>query len=105
MGEGLVGEPVPCLGRDLAAGLAELGEHGVVGLGLHHHRDRVVVLRRRADHRRTADVDVLDRLRLGHALAGDGLLEGIEVHADEVDRLDPLGRKRRHVLGIVASRQ
>ena len=37
--------------------------------------------------------------------AGDGLLEGVEVDADEVDRLDPLARQRRHVLGVVAPRQ
>ena len=39
---------------------------------------------------------------LGHVAAGDRALERVEVHADEVDRLDPLGSERRHVLGVVA---
>ena len=38
-------------------------------------------------------------------VAGDGLLEGVEVDADQVDRLDPLALERRHVLGVVAARQ
>ena len=38
-------------------------------------------------------------------VAGDGLLEGVEVDADQVDRLDPLALQRRHVLGVVAPRQ
>ena len=37
--------------------------------------------------------------------AGDGLLEGVEVDADDVDRLDPLALQRRHVLRVVAPRQ
>ena len=61
LGEGLVGEPVPGRGRDLAAGLLQLGADRVVGLGLDDHGDAVVVLGRGADHRRPADVDVLDR--------------------------------------------
>ena len=35
----------------------------------------------------------------------DRALERVEVHAHEVDRLDPLGLERRHVLGVVADRQ
>ena len=38
-------------------------------------------------------------------VAGDGLLERVEVDADQVDRLDPLALQRRHVLGVVAPRQ
>jgi hypothetical protein len=64
-----------------------------------------VVLRRGADHRRPADVDVLDRGLLVDVIAGDGLLEGVEVDRDQVDRLDPLGGQRVHMGGVVAPRQ
>ena len=46
-----------------------------------------MILRRRTNHRRPADVDVLDRLRKVAAASRD-LREGVEIHADEVDRLD-----------------
>ncbi len=73
--------------RQLGVGAAQLVEHGVVGLGARHDRREREVLRRRADHRRPADVDVLDDLR-GRQAAGDRALERVEVHADEVDVLD-----------------
>ena len=105
LGEGLVGEPVPGRGGDLAAGLLELGADRVVGLGFDDHGDALVVLGRGADHRRAADVDVLDRDLVVDVVAGDRLLEGVEVDADQVDRLDPLALQRRHVLGVAAARQ
>ena len=104
-GERLVREPVARLARDAAAGLLELGQHRVVALGLHHHGDGAVVLGRRPDHGRAADVDVLDRVGLGHRLPRDRALERVQVHAHEVDRLDPLGLERLHVLGVVADGQ
>ena len=64
-----------------------------------------MVLGRRADHRRTADIDVLDGLLLAHPGVGDRLFERIEVHANEVDRLDPLVLERLHVVGQVPPRQ
>ena len=102
LGERLVGEPVPRLDRDLPARLLELGEHGVVALGLDHDRHVAVVLGRRADHRRPSDVDVLERLVLAHVEARDGALERVEVHAHEVDLLDPLLLERLEVSGVVA---
>ncbi len=94
----LVRKPVARLLGDRSLRRLELREHRVVALGAHQHRDRAVVLRSRPDHRRAADVDVLDRLLLGHAGACDRLGEGIKVHAHEVDRLDPLALERCHVL-------
>jgi len=52
--------------RELAV-LAELGEHGLVALRPRNGGDVREVLRRRAEKRRPADVDHLDRLLLGHA--------------------------------------
>ena len=101
VGESLVREPVSSRGRELP-GLLELAEDGVIALGPHHDRDEAMVLRRRPDHRRPADVDVLDRLLLGHVQAGNRALERIQVGADQVDLLDPLLPHRLRVLGVVA---
>jgi hypothetical protein len=49
--------------------------------------DGAVVLRRGAQHRRAADVDHLDDVRVGGA-GGDRPLERVEVDDDEVDRVD-----------------
>ena len=58
----------PCAARRRArrerqppVGLAQLGEHGVVVGRVDDHRGEGAVLGGRADHRRAADVDVLDR--------------------------------------------
>jgi hypothetical protein len=60
-----------------------------------------VILRRGADHRRAADVDVLDRLRARHARSRHRFLERVERHHHEIDRLDLVflerGQMRRHV--------
>ena len=47
-----------------------------------------MVLAGRADHRRTADIDVLDRVVDRRILARDGLFEWIQVDDEQVDRLD-----------------
>ena len=65
---------------DLAVG-TDLAEHGVVVRRVDDDGDAVVVLGRRPDHRRPADVDQLDT-RIGG--------ERVEVDDDEVDRFDPV---------------
>ena len=85
--------------------VVQLLDHRVVGRRARHDGREAVVLGGRADHRRAADVDVLDRIRVGHAGAGDGALERVEVHADEVDELDVVLGGLRHVLGVVAQRE
>ena len=47
-----------------------------------------MVLRGGTDHRRSADVDLLDRFGAGHVRAGHRGLEGIEVADDQIDRAD-----------------
>ena len=64
-----------------------LGQHRGVILGIGDHGHPFVVLRRRADHRRAADVDVLDGLGKTGA-ARDRLLEGIEIDHQQVDAAD-----------------
>ena len=85
--------------------VAQLLEHGLVVLRPADGRAVGEVLRRAAQHRGTADVDELDRLLLGDAVTRDRRLERVEVHADEVERLDRLLLERAHVLLDVASRQ
>src|SRR5918994_7364068 len=63
------------------------------------------VLRGSAQHRRPADVDHLDRVRLGDAVARDDLREGVEAHAHEVERLDAVVVERGQVVRMVAARQ
>ena len=45
-----------------------------------------MVFRRAAQHRRPADVDVLNRVVQFHVRPGDGLLEGIKIYDDEINR-------------------
>ncbi len=70
---------------------------------LRRHADRHigVVLGTGADHRRSADVDVLDRRGVVGARR-DGFLERIEIDDEEVDPGDPVFRHRRRMGGIVA---
>src|SRR5262249_34505900 len=85
-GEGPAGQPGA--GRQgRAAGRAELRQQALVVFRLDGDRHATVVLGGGADERRPADVDHLDGLgRTGAAL--DGLLDGVEVDDDEVERLD-----------------
>ena len=62
-----------------------------------------VVLGRRTDHRRTADVDVLDRIFQRHAGLGDGGGERVEIHADQVDGRDAVFFDGRQVFRQVAT--
>ena len=83
--------------------VGELLEDRVVALGLDDHGGEREVLGGRPDHRRAADVDVLDHLVLGGAAARRGLLERVEVHAHEVDELDPVLLGGDHVGRVVAA--
>ena len=57
-------------------------------MGIDHHGHPREVLGRRPHHGGSADVDVLDQLRLAHSTLLGDILERIEVHHDEVDRFD-----------------
>jgi len=58
---------------------------------------------RRPDHRRPADVDLLDGLVHGDAAAGDGGLERIEVHHDQLERDDAVFGQGLKVVGPVVA--
>ncbi len=92
---GLGGEPPPQRQRG-AAKFCKLVEHRGVVAGIDQYRDVIVIFRGSADHRRPADVDVLDAVgEIG--AARDGGLERIQIDHQEVDRADLV---RAHRLGV-----
>jgi hypothetical protein len=82
-----------------------LGEQSRVVLRIGDDGHAGVVLGRRTDHRRTADVDVLDRLGQRDVGLGNGFAKGVEIHAHQIDGRDAVACDRRHVLGQIAARQ
>ena len=66
-------------------------EHGRVIGAVHHHRHVAVVLGGGADHRRAADIDVLDAIVIGPA-SRHRRLERIEIDHQEVDLARCRGR-------------
>jgi len=83
---------------------AEFIEHGLIVGGLDHHGDVVMIFRRGADHRRAADVDILDAVLFAGALV-HGRLERIEVDHEQIDWRDVVILHRLCVFGVVADRQ
>ena len=83
-----------CAQREPAVDVRAAPEHRVVALRADDDRGEGEVLRRRADQRRPADVDVLDHLvrRSTPRRAADAL-ERVEVHAHEVDRARSRARR------------
>src|SRR5207245_10470907 len=101
--EGLGGEHATGLERDVAP-LLQLVEHRGVPLRARDDDNLLIVLRRRAEDRGAADVDLVER----HAAAlsrGRVLREGVEVDGDEVDRLDALALELLAMRRIVAARE
>ena len=103
-GGAAVGRQRPSLAEGEAGGAVvgvELGEEGGVVLDVGDGGHPGVVLGRGAQHRRAADVDVLDA---GGVVGpgGDRRLEGVEVDDEKVERLDAVGVERGGVGGLVA---
>jgi len=98
--KGLGGQPAAQLERR-AAVRGDLVENcGVLGRDGRYGREGVV-LRRGADHRRAADVDLFDGLVPGHVSPRDGGLERIQVHHDQLEGQNAVLGQRSHVVGIV----
>ena len=81
-----------------------LVQHRVILVRFGQHGDELMVLRRGADQRRPADVDVLDTLIVRCTLRRRRL-ERIQIDRDQIDRRDTMRRHLRHVVGHVASAQ
>ena len=92
----------------LARGGAVVGAHflknGIVSGGLGDHGNAFEILRGAAQHRRAADVDILNAGAEVSA-RGNRLFEGIQIHDHHVDHLDAVLFGLGHVLGIVALRE
>ena len=87
--ERLRGQPPAGLGVDagrIAACRPQRIEDRRVVLGVDHGQDVRVVLGRRADHRRAADVDPLERVGKGGRALRHRLDKRVQVPRDEVDR-------------------
>lgn len=92
--------------RGATAGLAHLGQDGVVVGRIGDDGNARGVLGGGAQHGGTADVDVLDGVRKGDLGVGDGLLELVQVDDDQVDQLNAVLSCLLHVLlGIAAGQQ
>ena len=88
-------------GRSGRSVFPELGNDCGIILRIDYDGHALPVLGCTADHRRAADVDVLDGILKGHVRFGDGLAERIEVDADQVDGLDAVVGDLLHVVGNI----
>ena len=100
VGKGLAGQLPPQFQRGAAVGLDLLEDLAVLP-GVGGDRREGMVLGRRADHRRPADVDLLDGLLERHARLADRGLEGIEVDDHQLEGQDAVLGQGLHVLGVV----
>ena len=93
----------PAEGEDGAAGRHGREDLRIV-VGIDHNRDVGMVLGGAADHCRAADVNILDG---GGVIATgrDRRLERVEVHDEQVDRLDIMRQHRRFVFRVFADRK
>ena len=92
------------LARGGAAIGAHLGQDAVVAGRVSDHGHALEVLRGAAQHRRPADVDVLDA-RGEVRPASHRLLERVEIHHHHVDHMDAVFGRLRHMVGVVALRK
>ena len=65
-----------------------------------NHRHVLVILGRGADHRRAADIDVLDDLFEVRILARSHLFKFVQVHHDHIDGGNIMRGERCHVLRL-----
>ena len=99
--EGARGKCAPRLDRDLGVH-AKLLEHRLVVVRSADRNHVRMVLGCRTEERRAADVDLVDCLFPRDVEPPDRALEGVEVHADEVDRRDSVRLELGDVARLVA---
>jgi hypothetical protein len=100
-GESLGGETAA---RRLAHGalmLVELFQHNRIVCGIDNDGEAAMILGRGADHRRAANINILDRHVPSSAFRGH-LLERIEIDDEELEGCYRLGFERLDMLGIAA---
>ena len=98
------------LGRQTETGLRQcvtVGSyflcHSRVVVGVADHGDALAVLRRGAEHGRSAYVDVFDGVGEGHTLLGHGGLEGVQIHYHHVDQADAVVGELFHVVYVITA--
>ena len=104
MGKGLGREFQTRLDISIARSL-DLADHRLIIGRIAYDRHIPVILGRAAQHRRTADIYILDGILHRHVGLGYGLTEGIEVNADHVYELDAVLLQRLKVARVVTARQ
>ena len=95
-------EPLAQFQRRFAIVIANVFEHRVVIRRIDDDRDRLIILRGAAHHRRSADVDLFDGLGERDAGFRDGRFERIEIYDHEIDRLKTVFPRFLFVFGISA---
>jgi hypothetical protein len=89
-GGAFVGTRRKAAARVAIAAARQRGDRFGILFGIAEHADALEVLRRGAQERNAADVDLLDRFVQRRAVARDGLLERIEVDDDGRDQRDAI---------------
>ena len=102
--EGACGKRPPGFEVDIARP-AKLLEHHCEVLWAAEWDDEGVILCSSAEHRRAADIDLLDRVRPFDIEPADGALERIEVDVHEIDGADPVLLELGLILGNIAPRE
>ena len=81
----------PCRQRRFARAL-DLTRHALEIRCVRHHRHALEILRRRSQHRRSADVNVLDQLCGRQTRFRRRRFKRIEIHRHQIDRRDSVFR-------------
>ena len=102
MGERFLGQAETRREAERAVVCRHLGEQSRVVRGVGNDRNASVILGCRAQHRRAADIDILDCVGERDVGLGDRFAEGVEIDADEVDGRDVVLRYRRQMFGQIA---
>ena len=77
----------------------QFSENSFVVSRINHYGDRFVILRRRANHRRAANIDIFDCKVKRAVRTSNGLFKRIKIHADDIDRINAVFLERGHMFG------
>ena len=100
VGKGLAGQFPPQFQGGAAVGLDLLQDLAILP-GVGGDGREGMVLGRRADHRRAADIDLFDGLIERHARLADRGFERIKIDDNQLEGQDAMLGQGLHVLGIV----
>ena len=78
----------------------QFGKHLTVIGRIHNNRDTFMVFSRRADHCRTADIDIFDRVFKSAIRFGHRCFKRIEIDNDDIDGIDIVIGQSLHVFRI-----